>query len=458
MRINKFLIVLPLTLLLLFSFSFASPNVYALNNFYSGSGMCFGPSLLSSGSYDESTWTWFVSPTTPRGNEDKYKDVCVVSSFSDIIMSGTTDVTSVPLVDFDRNIGKQLVLPAGNCVVIYSRSFNSYISSSAIRYSVLGFHKPISSNTTTRRTTASVTSAGVGTITLNNAATIFSTFEAGQYIFLYNQTSNEVTIQVEDYTSTGYVDVTTTPINNVHWIINTATIGSTTTTYAIPHIKGVADIYVNVAANAQIASDTNCSLRTSYGNTFTSISGGTLKVTWQTSLLMDCTCRFANYGVEVAYPSSSGSATYETTYTYDSYNGCPTFLNNTIYLFPYSVNLNNTRELAKAIADALASQGGSGDYNTILGQILNELQLSNSGGPLGNTVRQGMEALEQQHQTIIDNADFDGFSSIFDDYSYLYDFSQDLHWLITANNALFSYFVGFILLCAGLITASRLMR
>ena len=459
---RKFLFSLILCLSLLFSISYCAPNVYALNNFYSGSGMCFGPSNVNNGSYDESAWVWVTEPTPNTGTANRYKDVCVVSSFSDVIMSGTTDITSVPLVDFDRNIGKILTIPSGTACVIYSRSINDFVSTNgSLLYSVIGYDKPRPTGSTTGRleTTISTSgsSSGVGTLTLKTASSEFN-YGNGAYIFLYNPNSTERYVQVADYPSTGYVDITPTPIQDVQWVINTSTINTTTVTYAIPHIKGVADIYVNVGSNLAINQDSNVSIKTYYGNTFTSISSTTLKTFWQYSLISTVTCRFLNTDISVAYSNSSGGSGYYN-YDYASYNGCPKFLNNTIYLFPYSVNLNNVQQLAKAIADALASQGGSGgDYDALLRQILSELQLANTGGTLGATVSAGIQALEQQHQTIIDSADFTDFSDSFDDFSYLFDFDNDMHWIITANNLLFGYFAGFIILCCLLLTISRIMR
>lgn len=68
-----------------------------------------------------------------------------------------------------------------------------------------------------------------------------------------------------------------------------------------------------------------------------------------------------------------------------------------------------------------------------------------------------LPGIEQAHQSIIDKADFNLFFDIFNSNHSLLDFTG-LTWLITANNAMFNIFAGFLSLCVFFLTVSRIMR
>lgn len=61
-------------------------------------------------------------------------------------------------------------------------------------------------------------------------------------------------------------------------------------------------------------------------------------------------------------------------------------------------------------------------------------------------------------QTIVGNADFDGLSNSFENHKDLFSFTENMQWLIVANNKLSNYFLGFIIMCALFITLGRVLK
>ena len=61
-------------------------------------------------------------------------------------------------------------------------------------------------------------------------------------------------------------------------------------------------------------------------------------------------------------------------------------------------------------------------------------------------------------ETIIGNADFGDFTNVFEENKDLFSFTENMQWLITANNKLSNYFLGFIVLCALFITLGRVLK
>lgn len=103
---------------------------------------------------------------------------------------------------------------------------------------------------------------------------------------------------------------------------------------------------------------------------------------------------------------------------------------------------------------------GSGDYTYTDGIIEGDQYTYNENL---NPTTNGYNPLENfvtvdPSQTIIDNADFEGFSNIFNEHKDLFSFTESMHWLIVANNELSNYFLGFIVLCALFLTLSRILK
>lgn len=61
-------------------------------------------------------------------------------------------------------------------------------------------------------------------------------------------------------------------------------------------------------------------------------------------------------------------------------------------------------------------------------------------------------------QTIIGDADFEGFTDVFEENKDLFSFTENMQWLIKANNKLSNYFLGFIVMCALFITLGRVLK
>lgn len=61
-------------------------------------------------------------------------------------------------------------------------------------------------------------------------------------------------------------------------------------------------------------------------------------------------------------------------------------------------------------------------------------------------------------ETIIGDADFGSFTDSFEENKDLFSFTEDMQWLIVANNALSNKFLGFIVMCAMFLTIGRVLR
>ena len=142
----------------------------------------------------------------------------------------------------------------------------------------------------------------------------------------------------------------------------------------------------------------------------------------------------------------------------------PIFINRLFGQYKYAVqinggyvDINNYDELIQKLKEAGFGSGG-GSSSADLQRIVSLLDDINSGGATGAEVQELIGILENYHQQMVNNADFGSVTNVFESYKNLLDFSDDMHWLITANNALFGYFAGFVMLCAMFLILNRIMR
>ena len=111
----------------LFSTSFAIPDVFAFNNYY-----------LGASAFSQYEGRQYYCPVPSDTSKPLYK--YVVNSFSSDKMSGSEPQTSVNSLDMDFTKGKKVVVPSGNCIVVYSGSGSNrtlYLQGSC-KYSILG--------------------------------------------------------------------------------------------------------------------------------------------------------------------------------------------------------------------------------------------------------------------------------------------------------------------------------
>lgn len=60
--------------------------------------------------------------------------------------------------------------------------------------------------------------------------------------------------------------------------------------------------------------------------------------------------------------------------------------------------------------------------------------------------------------TIVDGADFEFIKGKFEEFKDLFVFGDDMQWLISANNKLSNYFIGFIVMCAWFFAIGRILK
>lgn len=141
----------------------------------------------------------------------------------------------------------------------------------------------------------------------------------------------------------------------------------------------------------------------------------------------------------------------------------PVFLDSSFFqaLFPKALYIRNGYiDITNydTLVDKLIEAGiGGGD----LSQVVALLEEINSGGDTGEAVSELMNILDNYHDNIVGTGDTDWniINNQYDLYKSLLDFSgETIHWIVTANNALFNYFSGFIILCAFFIIIDRIIR
>lgn len=473
-RLNKFVVSFVLLFYcLLVNVSHAYPDLYFFNNFLAGQSPYYT---------DNSNSEVYYYPSNS-------KEFGVVTSFDNTIMNGNSIPDAVPLLDLDYTVGKVFELKPNECMVVTSLSgdvFNLY-ANGTFYYSKLGTtqHTPDlyvttgNLNTTLNAynyaldadkepfefrwngTSTTGLVSGMSNVDAfyiprvlfdssngqlyfensnSNGAYILFLMNFGETSAYFSTDKNLISNPVVTYEAEGrnMNSVSMLMYCGINWTSN-----ESGKAFYLPHIDGLVDVYsANIAQNKD-------------------------KIMYTLGTHFNMTCQISldsDDNVVVGVDSTQMSLT-NTQHAYyddmvvDKY--CPFFLSyrsavteyypGAIYVKDGYIDISNYEELV-----ALLKENGIGQAD--LTRVIALLEAINTGGATGEQAKELIGILEAYHDEIIQNSDFAGVTNAFDDYKDLLEFSEDMHWLITANNALFGYFAGFIMLCAMFLFLGRVMR
>lgn len=501
---------------LLLSFSSAYPDLYYYNNFLTGqSPYTVTPNDFSS---FEDTHHWeMYYPSYLDSSATQYSGI--VTSFDTTFMSGDTIPSAVPGYDLDKLVGRSFVLPAGNAVVLYSGSGElttsnntspSIGSSSNIVGVILGTTAPtandyspyVSSNyyygfphnmitdsngniehmalpdvASSYVTSENLTYRYYNRFQLNNyfnaasgrGGEMISPYSWSYVWLLYNNNSFDVTISLVNWSGPA-ISVDSIPFSNISWIrtiygYSTNNTGAPSSSnyvfgYILPHINADIDIYSKV-------------FEMTSGEYFGFLTYFNRKLTFNGEWGPSPSTTDSNhvYNSHIEY-SVSGGVVYRNSVfvptslldTINNYNNLPIFIhtwNAQRSQYPYAISVKDgyiSIDNYEELIDLLESSGFTGD----LARVIALLEEINTGGETGAAAKELMDILEQYHVVIVETAD-DDFDTIYQfgwtQWKHLLDFSgSTIHWIVIANNALFNYFSGFIVLCAFFLVIDRIMR
>lgn len=459
--------------------SFAMPDIYYYDNYLTG----ISPFSVS----DDLTvdvdgyWEQYNSIQNNYG---------FVSSYSKEQMTGLP--SAVPAYDLDLYIGRDMIVKAGEAVVIYSstgaQSTNQIEASSNLRFMSLG---------TTRAGCLQYDStiAFGSNILVNSDSTISSyslnwrpnsfssdninfNFRAGSinipmsysseytpYIasvvyLVVNPTDNDEVFRWRNYGGEE-IELVGVLYNNISWnILSFSNFDSLNESdsnfiYIIPHIKGNLDVYSTVRPNSDdmvrcgFASfiDIRVLFDFSIEQSF-SVSEYITRNLVPASFTFSTTIPSINKLWDLTnIPISNNLAPI----FLHQLNATPYIYNKAIYIYDGYININNYEELV-----ALLKENGVGSSD--LSKIEALLEEINTGGATGEQVKELINTIQSLENQIFDNMDTESVTNVFDTYKSLLEFGQDLQWLIIANNKMFEIFAGVIMLSAFFIILNRVLR
>lgn len=483
---------------LLLSYSHAFPDLYFYNNFLTG----MSPYTYNGTSIDNEGVTFYPN----EGENNNYTGI--VTSFSQQFMHGTADPSAIPFLNLDYTKGKIWELPSNSCVVVGSISgdianlYHTAVSGGNLNVITLGMNSPkvasytgnailshnnwlrssagetgsdytlLKTNTVQMINTmrnlddfflyADVSNLATSSIQLNTTA---YNRNIGYYRLLYNSSPSPIKFSVDgsDYLSTHTEITYTAPFMSAEHFTGiiyaynyyTSNTSEITTLYTfLPHIEGTMDIY-SIAYNGFSQSDleTKASYEldavysldmelyeTAEGYVVCAIGNGHNAGERQ-RVYSQCTLHLADKDntlmpVFLNYPS-----------IYYLYNKA-------LYIKGGYISIDNYDDLVAKLQEAGIGQAD-------LSRVIALLEEINTGGATGQATKQLMDILEQYHGVIVQQGD-DDWATInqqFNAFKYLLDFSGDtIHWIVIANNMLFNYFSGFIILCAFFLVINRILR
>lgn len=454
--------------------SFAYPDTYFFNNYLSGVSPYSVP-VDDMAIPDDGMWEKYTVDV------NRYNGL--VFSFDSTFMHGDSYGSAVPLLNLDNIRGNNIELPAGHCVAVYSSKADiTYLTANTytdLYYTTLG---------TTRASNIQVTSESVGSISQfiytedysGQAPPVMSFgYINGSFYTNVNSFTSRLTIPVHDTTLTpsalktpyadnsyvylifnfgsnsvylrgsannisleNVVSFETIPYTRVAYTQATFGFGKTSGTlatyvYLMPHLRGNIDVYTSVCPKSQDTYYISWIRGGYYLNYITPTSVSRFGDTIGT--FIDMPYGEFNQNVDLI------------PYFLHQYNASSYLYNKAVYIKGGYIDITNYDSLV-----AKLKENGIGQAD--LTRVIELLEEINTGGATGAEVKEMIGILENYHNQLIQNGDFGSITNIFDTYKNLLDFSSDMHWLITANNALFGYFAGFIMLCAMFLTLSRIMR
>lgn len=478
--------------------SFAYPDSYIFNNFLQGASPFIGVkndyTLSSNG-----LWEKYIPSL---GQSDNILDGIVVS-YSDDFMQGSNPASAVPLVNLSKyGPNAKFVLPAGGCCVVTSdgdldgfqfsssvkgvllgttspTDFSSENWTSAPRYSYNTFFVKDTSLTSPSEDKISVTNSLKYSSSINDSVVQFysanfynlnditgllntnnSTFlpydDTSLIWFIYNDNNSAVNFFTSSSSGSEIV-LDFIPFSAVTWSLYASSNTSSTSSSAVvtgrnvyyfPDIAGDIDIY-SFMWNNTTSGQYYC---------FSLLYNVKLNIS---PFVQYGTVNYFYAPVNYSYNARCFSYFHALNSELEGVDGSyiPIFLRSAVRYIGSTaimvnggyININNYEELV-----ALLKESGVGSSD--LSRIERLLEEINSGGATGAEVKELIDILENYHQQLVNNADFGSVTNVFETYKNLLDFSDDMHWLITANNALFAYFAGFIMLCAMFLILNRIMR
>lgn len=488
-----FLFLLVFLSLLSPSISTAVPDFYFHDNYISGYSPFSVPTSLS---LDNSGYWEEYSPIQDN--------LGFVTSYNNLFMNGSSPVSAVPSYDMDLYIGKKSYIQPGEAIVIYSSSGqmsdNRIVMSSDDMFALpLGTTAPslfdmnnirmgdyIGSNALYNKVDNNYNLIEVpynwnnsnlvkpfylrGVSGYNSGSNMFMSYfleELSPYPYsivylLINYGDSPSYIYWQNYMGVSTINLEGIPYNNISYDIvtsNTYVSASSSISsdsnyiYVVPHIDGNFDLYSFVHSNS------------SASQYYTFLSNYDVNLDFDFSTLGDVG-NFSGYvSVSANFTGSANTRKVQSSFILTDlpassglvpifihqYNATRYINGKAIYIYDGYVSVQNYEELI-----ALLKENGIGQND--LTRVIELLEEINSGGATGEQIKELMDIIENQHQQILNNLDTGQINSAFDQYKYLLDFSSSLHWIVTANNALFEYFIGFVVLCALLITIQRIMR
>lgn len=445
--------------------SFAYPDLYYYNNYLTGQSPYY-----YTGSADGSALYYYPNVGAENTKEG------FVTCFSDQHMSGTVIPSAIPLVDLDYTPGRVFELKPNHAMVVTSKSA-SYLRlyySGDFYGTLLGTSRVSASNVPgtytnyniVMDTNGYVNSSPYNFLSSSDAFYLgFTHYTGSNSIFMVGQASSvpanfsniyllmNFSATSSYFTVSQTLDLTTSPnvtynaesidmLEDINFLLTSVRTADGMRMFCLPHIKGEIDIYSPYYNREE--KRTSYTIYTQYNVTLS------LSLSSEGNVV----CGIDGYTSSCHSESLLNIAFVEPTLqrpfflnAYDSIKDYST----AVYVKDGYINISNYDEL---VAKLKESGIGSSDLSRIT-QLLEEI---NSGGATGAAVKELIGILENYHQQLINSADFGSITNIFDTYKNLLDFSDDMHWLITANNALFSYFAGFIMLCTMFLILNRIMR
>ncbi len=471
----------------------AVPDVTAYNNFFSGvSVYTTAPSSLETTSVHKGYY--------PLTSNEYYVNTYLVNCFNNEFMSGSNPSTYVNGLNLDYITGKSVVVPSGNCLVVYSKSGQNpllYIQGQCDYMhlgttnlvsdvsSVYGDKKNFSDNVAysgffssgTKGNTFDRFPTTVTNVYLPFKSVIDSTLDLSKYdnvnscnysmvYYIYNSSSSNLYLSTGSYVDLSEIpvyDFETTSFSDVSYVFSYDNYSSSDSlepsgsgiSFYFPCINDNLDIYTlsyanrgrkNLSSYYNIGYSSNVLLKNpSY---------------YSTSSFKGYKFDFDISNIQYGY----GSCKLPVNDTYFDY--APIFLNDLHGQYKYAVRVNggyvdisNYDELIQKLKDAgFGSDGGS---SADLDRIISILDDINTGGVTGENAKALIDALEQSHQPIVDNGNtgWNSTKEMFEAYKQLFDFSgSSLHWIVVANNALFNIFSGIIMMCCVFIVFGRVFK
>lgn len=485
-RLNKIILsfVLPFFCLLI-NVTYAVPDFYYYDNFIAGMSPYSVPTSLE---LDNSGYWEDYSPIQDN--------LGFVTSYDNVSMNGATPVSAVPSYDMDMYIGKNCYIAPGEAVVVYSGSGQTadnriimmngsemfalplgttsptnyrldgaqqglYYGSNALFSNTSDTLLEVPYNWTKTDFPSSLYVKGLDSSLARQLPMSFEAYSPYQYSNVYlvvNYGSSNGYVYWNGYGGANY-NFEGIPYNKISWdivtsntYVNTGTSNADNFIYLIPHINGDFDLYSYTHPNTDTSeyytylSNYDNKITIDFSN-FTASNNytGFYPVTFNANGYSSTRKVYSSTQL-TNLPASSGLVPI----FIHQYNATRYIDGKAIYIYDGYINVQNYEELVALLKE----NGYSGDLARVI-QLLDEI---NSGGESGDAVKELMNVLEGYHQQIQNNANFGNATGVFETYKNILEFTEDMHWLVTANNALFEYFAGFIMLCAMFLFLGRVMR